>query len=144
MPSLQPHLLIALATLTVAAYQDLRTRRIPNRLLLFATTLHLVFVEFEGLNHQAGLLSFFIAVLIIAMPSIGYRLIAKIGMGDIKLLVYTTWSLSTSINWSAFITTLAATTAIALGVSRFFGRGGSNTYPFAPFLAFAAISGVVS
>lgn len=85
------HLIIGISTLALAAWVDLRTMRIPNRLLLLGSISHLVFwfLADEEIARPYFFLAFISLVsFAISIEKVRRSLVSSIGMGDLKLIAY--------------------------------------------------------
>ncbi|WP_460325206.1 prepilin peptidase [Paenibacillus sp. YSY-4.3] len=122
--------------LLICSISDIRSRIIPNRLVIVLFPL--------GLLHSWLYMSLADALLGILIPSIflwlaKYKLDFYIGAGDIKLLS----AIGIWIGWYANIYVLLAGSVIALvyaGIAGSLRRGKVSSIPFAPFLSAAAIA----
>lgn len=141
MPVLTVHLVIATAVLVLASIFDLRTRKIPNRLLISAVVVHLVCAKFDGLDHRRGVIALGISLILIATPILGSLVLKNLGMGDVKLLVYIIWSIGEAVNWMAFLLAISLSSFVLIAVL-LMGRVSQQRLPFAPFLAVGALFGV--
>ena len=92
--------LLVSTLLIIASVDDLRSRKIHNKLLLFLLPFVLIAAFFIG-GVKALVAGFFLAVLVL-LCGIPLNLVKFIGGGDLKLLVV----LSFTMHWSAFVYTL--------------------------------------
>jgi len=141
-PEIPFHLVVASLVLLIAAITDLRTRRIPNLLLLFAFPIHLLFACIDGLNHRGGAIAFLVAFILVVVPISGPWIMRNFGMGDVKLLVYLIWSIGAGMNWIAFLLAIGLSSLLLIGVQRVLRRSLAQSLPFAPFLGVGALAGV--
>ncbi len=112
---------VILAALGAAVYTDLRTRKVPNKLILiFATVSVLVLLVSDGRSGFVPSLAAIGTMLIFALP---LYLMRAIGGGDFKLL----FVFSILATWNGVITTLFASlvwgSILGLAQSIFAGQG---------------------
>lgn len=139
---LAPHLVLAFLTLLIASIIDIRSRRIPNLLLLSSGFVHLIFWRVDGLDFRGGVVALIVATALIIAPFSGPWILKNCGMGDIKLLIYMMWSMGKVINWSSFLIALGLTSLLVAGAQLTMRRRINCSIPFAPVLAIGGFSGV--
>lgn len=142
MPEISFHFLLASLVLLIAAIIDLRTRRIPNLLLLVAFPIHLLFARIDGLNHRGGAIALILALIMVVAPTSGPWIMRNFGMGDVKLLVYLIWSIGADMNWIALLLAIGLSSLLLIGVLKVLRRSLDQSLPFAPFLGLSALVGV--
>ena len=142
MPEISFHFLLASLVLLIAAIIDLRTRRIPNLLLLVAFPIHLLFARIDGLNHRGGAIALILALIMVVAPTSGPWIMRNFGMEDVKLLVYLIWSIGAGMNWIAFLLAIGLSSLLMIGVQKVLRRSLEQSLPFAPFLGVGALVGV--
>ena len=139
------HVVLASLTLFCASIIDIRTRKIPNELLLIAVIAHIGFEKFngvDGVGYRRGVVALLLAGALILAPLPGRWIVESFGMGDIKLLVYMIWSIGGVINWSAFLLAIGLASLFLAGIQLAFRLRMSRHLPFAPFLALGGLAGV--
>lgn len=142
------HVVLTSLTLLCASIIDIRTRRIPNELLLIAVIAHIgieLINRFDGLDrvdYRRGVVALLLAAALILAPVPGRWIVENFGMGDIKLLVYIIWSIGGVINWSAFLLAIGLASHFQAGIQLAFRLRMNRPLPFAPFLAIGGLAGV--
>lgn len=135
------HLLLALVILIVAAFTDLKARRIPNRLLISALIAH----GLLWILHEPPSLALLESVIFVALfgvaaiiPRSGELLFTNIGMGDIKLVLYLLLIVSPQLDtfrWLLFLALISALIFVIL----IFKRRLWESLPFAPVITVATL-----
>ena len=140
------HIFISFLLLIAVSYTDLRERRIPNKLLLVASIIHILIDLFDGEGSRINYLNPLILVsgvmCILCFDGIRNSLRKAIGAGDIKLILYLSSFLLPFIDFEDFflglgLLSLLSTPYIFRGRS---GKMGSRStswksnLPFAPYL----------
>jgi Flp pilus assembly protein protease CpaA len=150
------HLALAIILLITLAWVDLRTHRIPNRILLLGISLHLVIWLVQDERPNLGLKEFMmwtIAISLLLLLPQGSRFLQRaLGMGDIKLIGYLLLFLSPAIQFSVWIlfTALVSLLLILLISVSTSIKGGvdkdakSRRVPFAPILLLSSIAALLS
>ena len=139
------HVSLVSLTLLCASIIDIRTRKIPNALLLIAVFLHIGFElinGFDGVSYRRGVVALLLAGALILAPVPGRWIVENFGMGDIKLLIYVTWSIGGVINWSTFLLVIGLASLFLGGIQLAFRLRMNRPLPFAPFLAIGSLAGV--
>lgn len=136
------HLILGILVLILASVIDFVTRRIPNRLLVAALTLHFLIAMILQRPH-IGVRPFLFYVGIIALLFVGARsrelLIASIGMGDIKLIGYLVLFVAPHLNLTDWFFGMAVVSTLTLAFLYLSGRTESNI-PFAPLILIGTIT----
>lgn len=142
------HVVLASFTLFCASFIDIRTRKIPNALLLIAVFSHIGFElinridGLDGVSYRRGVVALLLAGALILAPVPGRWIVENFGMGDIKLLIYVTWSIGGVINWSTFLLVIGLASLFLGGIQLAFRLRMNRPLPFAPFLAIGSLAGV--
>lgn len=135
------HLLFALVILIVAAFTDLKARRIPNRLLISALIAH----GLLWILHEPPSLALLESVIFVALfgiaaftPRLGDLLFTNIGMGDIKLVLYLLLIVSPQLEifrWLLLLALISALIFVVLMIKRRLWE----SLPFAPVITVATL-----
>lgn len=136
------HFLIALAFLTLFAWIDLRTRRIPNRLLLTALTSHALYWGATAHSPSDVITPAIVFVVVVTASASWDRsrkfLLSAIGMGDIKLVAYLLVFAVPYLDFGAWLFSMSIASVITaiLLLATIHRRNGrrDGTIPLAPVL----------
>lgn len=125
----------------MAAFTDLKARRIPNRLLISALIAH----GLLWILHEPPSLALLESVIFVALfgvaaiiPRSGELLFTNIGMGDIKLVLYLLLIVSPQLDtfrWLLFLALISALIFVIL----IFKRRLWESLPFAPVITVATL-----
>jgi prepilin signal peptidase PulO-like enzyme (type II secretory pathway) len=129
------------AVLLYVSWTDLRTRRIPNRVIAPAIVAALL-----AMPWTIGATSALLGAIIAPLPLIAGRLISgpsQVGMGDIKLAIFIGLILGYPFAlWGVIISLILSLAAGGVGMARGYYTLRSKL-PFGPFLAAGALLGFV-
>jgi len=131
------------AVLVVLSVIDIRTRRLPNRIVLPAAAIvlaaQLAIAPDRAIEWVVGALGAFAFLLIAALVNPG-----GLGMGDVKLALLLGAALGWAVAGALLVGLVAAGVAGAVVIARNgWTAGRKATLPLGPFLAFGGVAAVV-
>ena len=138
----QPHIIVALTTLFIISIFDIHQKRIPNKILFSSIALHFIlsfFYSYSFNNQVVALLILLLLILLIVFERSSQWVLAKIGMGDIKLILYLIWIFTGAISWKVWLITLSLISLLFifwLGVRK---KGLDHQIAFAPLASTATL-----
>jgi Flp pilus assembly protein protease CpaA len=142
----QIHIPIALLVIFILSLVDIYQRRIPNKILLAAVVVHIALSLFSSssfnnsFNNQGVMIAIILLfIFLIFFERSSQWVFERIGMGDIKLLLYLIWIFTGVISWRIWLMALSAISLLFIGWMIVRRKRLDHQIAFAPFASSATL-----